>query len=70
MFHFAGVLGALEHHVLEKMREAAAAARFEAEADLIIDADRDYGRGMVGRDDDAQAIGERGVFDWNVEMRC
>ena len=70
MLHLAGVFRALEHHVLEEMREAAAAARLEAEADLIIDADRDDRRGMVRGDDHAEAIGERGVFDRDVAMRC
>ncbi len=69
VFHFPGILRALEHHVLEKMREAAAAARLEAKADLVIDADRDDGGGMVRRDDHAKAVGERGVLDRDVEMR-
>ena len=68
MFHFSGVLGALKHHVLEEMREAAAAAGLEAKADLIIDADGDDGRGTVRRDDHAQAVGERGVFDGNMKL--
>ncbi len=37
VFHLARVFRALEHHVLEKVRETAAAKRFEAEADLIIE---------------------------------
>ena len=68
VFHFSGVFGTLEHHVLEKMGEAAAAARLEAKADLIINADGDDGRGAVWRDDHAQAVGERGVFDGNVQI--
>ena len=68
MLHLAGVFRALEHHVLEEVREAAAAVRLEAKADLIIDADGDEGRGTVGRRDDAQAVGERGVLDGNVQM--
>ena len=65
---FAGVFGALKHHVLEKMREAAAAVGLETKTNLIIDADGDERRGMVGRRDHAQAVGERCVFDGNVQL--
>ncbi len=68
MFHLAGVFGTLEHHVFKKMRETAAAARLEAEADLIVNADGDEGRGMVGRDDDSQAVGEFCVLDRNMQL--
>jgi len=50
------------------MRETAAAARLEAEADLIVNADGDKGRGMVGRDDDSQAVGEFRVLDRNMQL--
>lgn len=66
VLHFSGVFGALEHHVFKKMSEAAATVRFEAEADLIIDADGGDGRGMVGRNDDAKTVRERFGFDGNV----
>src|SRR5579875_92801 len=69
VFHFPGVLGALKHHVLEEMGEATASARLEAKADLIIDAHGGDGRGMVGRNDDAQAICERFGEDGNLGMR-
>ena len=68
VLHLSGVFGALEHHVLEEVRESAAAVRFEAKTDLIIDADGDEGRGTVRRGNHAQAVGERGVLDGNVQM--
>ena len=67
VLHLSGVLRALEHHVLEKMREPAAAVRLQAKTNLIIDADRDEWRGTVRRRDHAQAVGERRVLDWNVK---
>ena len=57
MLHLRGVGGALEHHVLEEVREAAAALRLEAKADFIVDADGDDRRGGVGSDDDFQSVG-------------
>ena len=54
--------------MLEEMREAAAAARLKAEADLIIDADSDDWRRAVGRGDDAETVGERGVLDGNMKF--
>ena len=68
MLHFPGVFGALEHHVFEKMRETAASARLETKADLIVNADGDDGRGMIGRRNDAQAVGEFGVLDRNMQF--
>ena len=65
--HLAGVLRALKHHVLEQMREAAAPFGLEAEADVVVHADGDDGRGAVRRDDDAQAVFERGGFDGDVQ---
>ena len=47
---------------------AGPAAWLEAEADLIVNADGDEGRGMVGRDDDSQAVGEFRVLDWNMQF--
>ena len=71
MLHLSGIFRALEHHVLEQMRETAAAARLKTKADLIIDADGDDGRGTVRRCDHAQAVRERGVLDGNVKLlRC
>ena len=67
VLHLASVLRTLKHHVLEKVREPAAAVRLQAKSNLIIDADRDEWRGTVRRRDYAQAVGERGVLDWNVK---
>src|SRR6185437_8881915 len=69
VFHLAGVLGALKHHVFEKMGEAGASTRFEAKTDLVINAHSGDGRGVVRRDNDAKAVGERFSFDGNVRMR-
>ncbi len=68
VFHFAGVGRALEHHVLEKMGETAAAERLQTKTDLVIDADGDDRRGTVGRNDHAQTIGQRGVLDGNMKV--
>jgi len=64
--HFAGIFRALEHHVLEEMGEAAAAAWLEAKADVVVDADGDHGSGGVWGDDHAKAVGERPGLDGNV----
>src|SRR5271169_1812164 len=50
------------------MRETAAAARFKAKTDLIINADGDDRRRAVWRNHHAQAIGERRVFNWDVQI--
>ena len=65
--HLAGMLGALKHHVLKKMREAAAAAGLEAKSDIVVDADGRDRRGAVGGDDHAEAIFQRGALDGNVQ---
>ena len=67
--HFSGVLGALKHHVLEQVREAAAAARLEAKSDVVVDADGDDRSGAVRRDHHAQAVCESRALDWNVQWR-
>ena len=51
------VLRAVEHDVLEQMREAGAALRLVLGADIVPDADRDDRRLAVVVDDDAQAVG-------------
>ena len=68
VFHLAGVFGALEHHMLEKMREAAPSTGLQAKSDLIINADGDDWRGAVRRNHHAEAIDERGVFNWDVQV--
>ena len=67
MLHFRRVFRALEHHVFEQMSEAAAALGLQAEADFVVYADGDDGRGRVRRDDHAQPIFQSGVLDGNFE---
>ncbi len=50
------------------MRETAAAEWFQTKTDLIVDADGNHRRGTVGRNDHAQAIGQRGVLDGNMQV--
>ena len=66
--HLSGVGRALKHHVLEQMREAAAAARLDAKSDIVIDAHRGHRRRAVRRNDHAQAVRQRRAFDWNVQL--
>jgi hypothetical protein len=54
--------------VLEKMREAAAALRLEAETDLVVDADGDDRRCGVGCDDYLEPICEGGAFNGDFQM--
>ena len=66
--HFAGVGRALKHHVLEQVRETAAAARLDAKTDVVVDAHRGHRRRVVRRNDHAQAVGQRHALDWNVQL--
>ena len=52
----ADVLRALEHHVLEEMREAGAAGALVARADVVDDGDREDRRDVILGDDHAQAV--------------
>jgi hypothetical protein len=52
--------------MLEEVGEAAASAGLEAETDLVVDADGDDWGAAVGGCDDAKAVGEGGVFYWDV----
>ena len=54
--------------MLEKMREAAAAARLQAKADVVVDAQRGDRSRAIGRDDHAQAIFELGAFEGNMQF--
>ncbi len=67
VLHFGGVGGALEHHMLEEMREAATSLGLEAEADFVVDPDGDDRSGGVGRDDDFQSVGKGCAFDGNLQ---
>ena len=53
------VARALEHEVLEQVREAGAAGLLVARANDVPDVDGHHGREMVRRDDHAQAVGQR-----------
>ena len=57
-FHLAEVCRPLEHHVLEQVRKAGAAARLVAQADVVVHANRDCGCGVVRRQHHAQAVAE------------
>ena len=55
--------GALEHQVLEEMREAGLAGRLVGGADLVPDHVGDHRRAVVGNDHQLEAVGEREVGD-------
>jgi len=67
VLHLRGIRGALKHHVLEEVREAAAPLRFEAEPNLVIDADGNHGRSGIRRDHHVQSISQLGGLDPNLE---
>jgi hypothetical protein len=54
----AGVHGALEHHVLEEMREAGLARRLVSAADVVPDRDRDERHAAIGVEDDLDSVVE------------
>jgi hypothetical protein len=54
----AAVLGALEGHVLQEMGHAGLAIGFVARADAVDDVDGDLGLGVVGKQEDVQAVGK------------
>ena len=57
------VPGALEHHVLEQVREAGPAGLLVLGSDVVPEVDRDDGREVVLGDDHAQAVGEAVVAE-------
>src|SRR5208282_5623978 len=59
---------ALKHHVLEKMSEAAAAARLEAKSNLVVDAHGHHGRCCIRRDDHFQSVRQRRALDRNMQL--
>ena len=69
VLHLGSVGGALEHHMLEEVSEAAPAVRLEAKANFVVDADGNDGRGGIRGDDDFQVVGERCGFDGNLQIR-
>ena len=52
----ADVLGPLEHHVLEEVREPGPPLAFVARTDVVVHDDREDGRGPILRDDDAEPV--------------
>ena len=68
VLHLGSIGGALEHHVLKKMREAAAALRLEAKANFVVDADGNDRSGGIRRDDYFQPIRQRGAFNRDFQM--
>src|SRR5215475_5956044 len=67
VLHLRSIRGALKHHVFEKVGKAAAAARFQTETNLVVDADRNDGRRRVWRDDHFQAVDEGRTLHWNLQ---
>ena len=61
------VLRALEHHVLEQVREARAAGRLVRGADVIPDVDADERHAMILGEDHFEAVRQRVLLD--VELR-
>ena len=62
------VLAALEHQVLEQVREAASPALLVARADVVDDGDGHGGRGAVDVDHHPQAIVELVPLDREIEI--
>ena len=53
------VARALEHHVLEEMREAGLAGALALRADVVHHLDSDYGRRVIDTIDDVESVWER-----------
>ena len=60
------VLRPLEHHVLEEVREAGSSQLLVLAADVVPQVHGDDGSQVVGRQDDAQAVGQAMPLDGNV----
>ena len=69
VFAGADVLGSLEHHVLEEVREPGSALPFVTRADVVVHGDRIDRRGVVLGHDHPQAVGELGFRKAN-RRRC
>ena len=52
VLHLGRIGGTLKHHVLEQVRETAAALRLEAKSDFVVHSDGDDRSGGIWRDDD------------------
>ncbi len=67
----AHVLGAFEHHVLEKVRESGMAHSLAVRADVVGDGDGVSGRGVIHGHDDAEPVVELVLLDGNSQrLRC
>ena len=62
------VFRAVEHEVLEQVREAGLAELFVLRADVIPQVDRDDGRFVVFMDDERQAVVEDELFVGDVDV--
>src|SRR5690606_10664774 len=56
----------LEHHVFEQMRKTGAPRAFVPRADFVPEIDRHYRRALLRRKDDAQAVVEPVLLEWNL----
>jgi len=56
-------LAALEHEVLEQVREAGAALGLGAEADVDVNGDADHGGVRIRSQEHAEPVGERGAVE-------
>ncbi len=66
---WADVLRALEHHVLEEVREAGASLALVARADVVLDDDGVDRRRVILGDDHAQAVLELRVGELDLADR-
>ena len=69
VLELADVLRALEHHVLEQVREPGAVLRLDAEPDAVHHLDDHDRRGVVLADHHAQAVRQLAVDDRHRESR-
>ena len=67
VLHLLHLRRALEHHVLEEVREPGAAFRLDAEADVVHDLDQRHRRGVVLADHHLQAVRQREVVHRHLE---
>ena len=67
VLHLLHLRRALEHHVLEQVREAGPALRLHAEADVVDDFHQGHRRGVVFADHHLQPVGQREVVHRDFE---
>ena len=66
----ADVLGSLEHHVFEEMREPRAPFALIARAHVVVDDNREHGSRVVFGYDHAQAVRQPRVRELDFSDRC